>query len=798
MRAALRFIERQVRSRPLACFSVAFLLGLMLRQRYGAPTALCALGTLLACALCFALRRHRWGFAALLLIAGLLTGMTRMGLALNTRRDLEPIHSAQMVGRVASEPFTNMNTGRRIFRFDLETVDNKPSGLHLRMYLRSTNDGETALSPEAIEYGQRLCLTGHIWNGGTVSNPHEFDFDAYLARQGLEGYGTAKMKDVTILGLSRDWRSRFISVRRAIGRRIDALFPNSAGMMRALVLGDRSMLSDELRSSLSRTGTAHLISISGLHVTVLSTLLAFVLSRLMSRRTACMLTIALLVPYGVLIGFTAAFVRAMAMFAILSLAPTAGLPSDPITRLCAAMLGWLLARPLSIGDAGFALSFSASAGILLLMPPIMTLTGVDGLSRRKPSPVLWVRALHRLEVYILTLLCASLAAQLGTLPTVVSFFGVQSVVSIPFNLICVPLCMLGYVLGIFALLLSAVLLPVAATFARIPDALLCWLTTLTRSSAVFPSAIVRIGRYPFALVLLHWIVAITASDLCGIRPALRRWLPIGLVGVAALSSLLVFMISWNPAVVFLDAGQADSALFRVRGHTYLMDTGDTHTPVAGYLNATCLHLDGVILSHPHEDHAGGLSDVLNNFRPDVIYVPRGWFDVDEVSPAVAEGMDRAQDMGVKICELEAGDHVDLPGGAALDIYSPLGDALPEEVNDLSLLAMLSCRGQRILFTGDLSAEGEPLLIPDTDVLKVAHHGSERATSDRFLAADTPDIAVISVGENDYGHPRPATLEKLANAGASVYRTDQCGSITMTLRGGTWQIDTFREVCNEVE
>lgn len=787
------FPLRQVRARPLAVVSAAFLLGLIAAKARPLPTLLCATltgGAALGCALT---RRRRLAFAACLLLAGVAAGMLRMALALSAIPAVETRYSVEMTGRVVSEPFQNPNTGRLISQFQVESVDGEPSNLKLRLYIRD----EEPVPEDAVAYGQQLRLTGHIWQTDPVTNPYEFDFGDYLRRQGLSAYATAKLTDVTPLETRRDLRSLLIDARRAVAGRIDALFPENGPLVRALVLGDRSLLDEEFRESLNRTGTAHLISISGLHVTVLAALLAFLLRRLMPRRWADAAAILLLIPYGALIGFNAPFARALIMFALACLAPTAGHPSDSVTRLSAAMLLYLLVRPLAIGEAGFALSFAASAGLLMLLPPLMRLFGLkdlqrmrmlDGPKRRLPRQVLY---------YFASLLCASLAAQLATLPAVVAFFGVQSVVSLPFNLVCVPLCMLGYVLAVVALLLSLVAMPVAALLARLPDGLFSLLAAATRLSFRLPFSGVRFGRYPALLVALHWALVLAASDMSLIRPRLRSWMPLMLLAVAGLSAFVAFARAWPFSVVFMDAGQADCAIVRTKGHTYVFDAGDTYSPVADYLNATALGVDAVFLSHPHQDHAGGLADILADFRPGAIYVPAGWFEPEGTSPAVTEGIDLAREMGIEILELSAGDMVELAGGATVAVYAPDGWSAADEVNDMSMLALLTCEGQRVLFTGDLSAEGEPETVPDADVLKVAHHGSAKATSERFLAACTPQIAVISVGENNFGHPAEETLEKLAGAGVKTLITRDCGAITLTWRGG-WHIDTFLEARHDVE
>ncbi len=788
MRAAHGFLPRQLHARPLACFALAFLLGLIAATKLNAPPWAVGAALALAVGLGFTLLKRRLAAGVMLLVVGLLAGMLRMALAVRAVH-IEPTrYSVSMVGRVASDPFIKPETGRLIFRFNTDTVDDEAASLSLRLYVRS--DDRTPL--EAITCGQQLRLTGHIWQPDPVTNAYEFDFGAWLARNGFNGYATARVEDVEIVGETRNTQTLLVAARRAIGARIDALFPRSAGLMRALVLGDRSQLGDELRESMSLSGTGHLISISGLHVTVLAALLAWLLRRFMPRRWANVAAVALLIPYGVMIGFGVSFARALMMFALLCFAPVAGRPSDPVTRLCAAMLIWLAFRPLSIGDAGFVLSYSASAGIILLMPPLSRLMGIEARRRRKPSSKLAVRVARRALIYLPSLLCASVSVQLATLPAVIAFFGVQSVVSLPFNLVCVPLCMLGYIVGLAGLLLSPILSGAAALVSGLADRALSLLIEITHLSGRLPVTGVRIGRYPILLILLHCGIALAASDLSRLKERLRRLLPFALLLVAAFSSLLIFGRAWRFSIAFLDAGQADCAVVRTRGHTYMMDIGDTYTPAADYLNASCLHLDGVVLSHPHQDHAGGLKSVLTSFTPDAIYVPKGWFEVEEVSPAVVEGIELARSMGVEIRELSAGDSIDLSSTARLDVLAPDGKELPGEVNDMSLLALVSCDGQSALFTGDLSENAEPEAIPDIDILKVAHHGSAKASSDRFIEACTPEIAVISVGENNYGHPAQETLDKLARSGAQTYLTRDSGTVECTWSGGTWRVKTYLE------
>ena len=793
-RLSRSFPLRQLRARPLFCFAAAFLVGLIAARLVAVPVAAC----LIACAVCgllilaFGIKRRR--LAAAFMLLGFCLGLTRMGLAVSAFKPVQTRYSVHMTGRIASEPFKNPKTGRVISRFQLESAGGEACDLTVRLYLR----GDEALLG-GIDYGQRLSLTGHLWQNDPVTNPYEFDFGEYLHRNGMSVIATAKIEDVEILNTSRDAQSFVIAVRRAIAARIDRLFPQNAPLIRALVLGDRSLLSEELREGLNATGTAHLIAISGLHVTVLAMALTFALGRFISRRLAGVIALVPLVLYGALIGFPASFARAVMMFGIFSLAPIIGVPSDSITRLSTAMLVWLMLRPMDIADAGFTLSYLASAGILTLSPPLMALIRADRLSSMLPRLRGPRRQLMRGAAYMASLTCASIAANLATLPAVIAYFGMQSVVSLPFNLICVPLCMLGYMLALPVLVVSAVALGPAMLAAKLPEVLFSLLIAVTRFSARLPVTAIRLGRYALPLVIAHAALMLMASDLSAIHPRVRRFLPLSLAAVAGVASLQVYLACWPFSVTFLDAGQADCAVVRTRGHTYMIDAGDTYTPAADYLSGTCLKLDAVFLSHPHQDHAGGLADILTAFRPGRIYVPVGWFGAEETSEAILEGIDLARDMGVEIVELEAGDTVPLSSAASATIWSPDPARPPAEVNDMSLLMLVESEGRSALFTGDLTVNGEPGTIPDCDILKVAHHGADASTSARFLEATTPGIAVISVGENSFGHPAQETLERLDECGAQILRTDESGAIRLTpSAGGGWRIETTLEAPNEVE
>lgn len=782
----IEFAERQMRARPLFCFALAFLTGVIIghTRHFDLPFLLFPGAAFVLSAIL--LHKYRKNAFPLILAAAVCMGSVRMEMVDLPVTAAETRYSVAMSGRVSSDPYIKTETGRLIFQYEIDSVDGMPEETTVRMYLRG--DPEPL---QNIAYGQRLSVTGHIWAPDLITNPNEFDFGAYLAENGMSAYATAKIEDVKIIASDRDFKSALIGIRAHISARIENLFPYNASIIQALVLADRSHLSDDIRDSFQKTGITHLICISGMHVSVLAMAVLFFLKRIFSRKYAIGITFFLLFLYGILIGFTASYVRALIMFMIFSCAPIAGYPSDGVTRLSAALLLTLLISPEQIADAGFVLSYTATVGILLLYPPLLHLIGLDGPSHRKPLANAFAQFVRRILFYLPKLLCATLSAQLATLPAVIAFFGVQSVISVPVNLFCVPLCMLAYPIALVAILLSYIWMPLGMAVAEISDFLLTALSQIALHSALFPITGIRIGKYPTLLILLHGCIIVAASNLSRIQMRIRAFIPLSLVIVASLASLNTYVQGLGYTITFLDAEQADCAVIQTEGHTYLVDAGNPYTPAGDFLDAHCLKLDGIFLSHPDQDHAGGLIDVLETMKPARIYIPAGWYGIEDISQSVQDGMKMACDMGIDIIEISAGDIITLSKNTVVYVYAPLNGTKTTDSNDLSCVFSVTHKEHNTLFTGDIPIGSEPETLPDVDVLKVAHHGSDESTSQPFIDQTSPEIAIISVGENNFGHPSGEVLARLRNSGAQILRTDESGAIILKLgKDGAVILDTF--------
>jgi len=783
MRCTLNYIRRQWIARPLAVFSACFLAGICACSKVFLPFGLVASLAFLVYFVHFGLKKRGKYFFILPMLAACLLGNTRMLAEYRLNPSVPERFSIPFSGTVVSDPYYNESAERIICQLHISEMEGAPADYDVRLYLRSDE-----LELCGIEYGQQLDCFGHVWPQDPATNPHQYDALNGLRSDGLDGMAAAKLEDISI-SPSKPSLGRFrIRVCRAISARIDRLFPKNASLVCAFVLGDRTGLDRETRDSFSDTGVSHLICISGLHMATVAAAVSRLLCLKFSRRASSCGTLAAVFLYGMLIGFPPSLVRATVMFAVYAFSHIVGRPSDPITRLSVALLGMLICSPFFIFDGGFVLSFSASAGILMLTEPIEHLFCADGLRHMKPHPRPAIRLLQKAARYFPLLLCTTLAAQIATLPAVISYFGTQPLLSIPVNLLAIPIAMLAYPIALAALLASIVFVPLGQCIAFISDGLFSCLVHLVDLFAGLPFGALHSPAYPGWLTAAHCAVMLLASGLNRIPIRIRRFIPIGLIALVGISMLSAWINALGFTAVFLDAGQADAAVIKAEGRVYVYDTGDDYSPLADYISGSCIGVDAVFLSHPHYDHAGGLAELVKKLPPKVIYVPEGWFDA-EADESVLIGIEAASAKGIPIVELSDGDELTVSENVTFRIRRSKDTSA--SVNDLSMLLEVRYHDRGLFYTGDLSAEGEPDILPDVDVLKVPHHGSAYASSERFLALTSPEISIISSGENNYGHPSPETLSRLDAAGSAVYRTDECGAIELRIpASGEIRIKTY--------
>lgn len=574
-------------------------------------------------------------------------------------------------------------------------------------------------------------------------------------------------------GNAGSWRYLPARLARWLRESGDALYsPRTRGLVAALLTGERDGLDPQSYTDLSEAGLLHLTAVSGLHCGFLISLLGALVFR--RRRLTAFLAYPVLLFYAAAAGGTPSVARACVMAGLMLLAPLVGREGDPPTSLSAALLAVLLANPFAVASVSLQLSFSSVAGLLVFGKKIYrALTG----SRAEKGP-------GRLRRLLAASLSASLGVMLSTAPLCAAYFGTLSLAAPLANLLT-----LWMAPALFAGALAATTLggafPALAGLAAVPEGLARYLLGAAHLLAKLPGHSVCFTR-PAATAWLAGTYALLGLCLL-VRGKRWKW------GAALAASLLCLLaVKAGPGIrvkndrltaVAVDVGQGAATLFHSGGRTALVDCGSlSGGRAAGWAVAAVMdtygwdRLDYVVLTHYHADHAGGLPWLLARTDAEQLLLPRLR---DGGGEEEREVLELAAEHGAAVRYI--GSPRSLPlGDAALAVYPPVSEGGGNEEG----LTVLCTAGEfDVLATGDMGAATEEKLaglygLPDVEVLLAGHHGSKYAASEALLEAVTPEVGVISVGRNTFGHPAPETLERMAAAGMTVRRTDEEGDVVI--------------------
>jgi competence protein ComEC len=700
---------------------------------------------------------------------------------------------------------------------------------------------------DAIEVPLRLRVPERY------NDPGAWQYADYLLRQGIAVRGTARASKVRTHGgyegslrcridAAQQWASdKMLRVARSqASLRLPAalrLSEEDAGMLNAMIFGDRTRLDHALRVGFERTGTFHLFVVSGMHVALLAGLLYWLAQRVRLRRwLATLITLSVTTFYAFLTGFGAPVQRALFMTTVFLVARLLSRKGGVLNALGAAALAEMVWAPSSVFEASFQMTFLAIVAIAGIAVPIGERTFLAYARATRRLGELWLDPVLAPRVaqfrVMLRMWSEAVAGVAGRWARHVPLHMVRAL------LIAMELALIGAVAEMVMALPMAVYFHRATLFA-LPSNML----TVPLISVLAPAAMITfcaallgtgIALVPAAVtaLLLHgivwtigWVSQVRAADLRVPAPAwwvcalgvacwafccwaVRRSQVWTWVAAAVLPLVLAAALWPEPALVeknalevtALDVGQGDSLLVvSPQGRTMLVDAGG---PVGGvqevasaaggfdvgeevvspYLwSRQIRRLDVLVLSHAHSDHMGGMPAVMQNFRPREL-----WVSADPNSEAYRALLEEAVRLGVRVRHLRARDSMSW-AGAQIKVLAPqpgytnTGDPS----NNDSLVMRLEYGRSSVLLEGDAEAASEQDMmakgLDPVTLLKVGHHGSRTSTTAGFLDALAPKDAVISVGKNNnFGHPRPEVLTRIAGEGTRLFRTDEFGLTTFLL------------------
>jgi competence protein ComEC len=673
----------------------------------------------------------------------------------------------RVTGVVATMPQPGVRGSR--FEFDVEHVAPAAAVVPRRILLNwyaVPRPGMSAVAPPVVAAGERWQFLVRLRRPHGHANPAGFDYEAWLLERGIRATGYVRPGG-TPLRLDPLVHAPAYWIERQRGRLRDRLVGDDPaapyrGVLAALAIGDQRAIPASQWTVFTRTGVNHLMSISGLHITMLSSLTVAVVGRLWRRsqrlsarvpapRAAIAAGLLVAWSYGVLSGFAVPAQRTVFMLTVVGIALLVGRRGSASLLLAWALLIVVLLDPWAAMAAGFWLSFGAVAVILFAT------------SCRVRAPGC-IRAFVQVQ-WVVTI---------GLVPALLAWFQQVSLVSPLANAVAVPVVSLVVVPLVLAGLLTPFDVPIVVAH---------WLVRVLMGFLEF------LASWPDAVWQQHappgWAIVMAA---CGIAwLLLPRGIPGRWAGAAALLPLFVAVPDRPPVGTFelavLDVGQGLAAVIRTADHALVYDAGPTYGPdsdagariVVPYLRAAGIRrVDVVMITHADKDHSGGALSVLAS-------VPVGWLASSLPQDHAAHAAARRSIP----CIAGQGWIWD---GVRFDVLHPAPghEAITRlRANDRSCVVRVASAYGTVLLTGDIEARSEMELVERSgaalraEVLVVPHHGSTTSSTPAFVAAVNPDIAVFTTGyRNRFGHPRPEVLGRYEAVESRIYRTDRDGAIRM--------------------
>ncbi len=627
--------------------------------------------------------------------------------------------------------------------------------------------------------GNKITVYGQIHKFSEATNPGQFNEKMYYK---IENIDYKIMADEVYKVNNR--YSFFHEALYQIKLRLISIYENlleerEAGVIIAMLLGERYLLDEDMNRLYQQNGISHILSISGLHVSLLGTAIYKLLKRLKIPFVAStLLSILFLYSYGALTNFSISTNRSIIMMVLFLLAGIFGKTYDMLSAISLSAFLILLINPLRIFHVGFLLSYGAVLGMAILLPCFQKI-------RFSQNPMIS-------GFYV------SISALVSTMPLVLYFFYQLPMYSAIINLIILPLSTLLVLAAFVAGIIGCIWMPLGVFCIGVVHYILKFYEWICRLGAELPGNLVTVGRPDWLRIMLYMILIIlfVRCIQSGKNKLSVLLLPI------AIFILIIPQRNVGLEITMLDVGQGDAIFMESEnGTTYLIDGGSSNVKSVGkyriqpfLLSKGVNEIDYALVSHTDLDHISGLIDLITLGDIKIHHLCLPYLTNKEETYAELEML--AKNSGINVSYLRAGD-VLKDGELIMTCLHPQIGYVPTTKNGYSMVLSVTYGEFDLLLTGDLEQDGESILAEkyphDYDVLKVAHHGSKNSTTEEFLSYIRPEIALISCGRNNrYGHPHKELLERLELVNSQALITYETGAITIWTDGERMVVERFLE------
>ena len=676
-----------------------------------------------------------------------------------------------------------------------------------------------------LKIGNKIYLKGKIQQFEVARNKGNFDSKKYYLSIGI----TTKIavKEYYVSDGNYDFlRDKLCTLREYVvgmfSKLCDTngkdkwLYGNKAGIFSAILMGDKTELDQEIKDLYSLSGIAHILAISGLHISLIGMFLYSLLRKRFSFATSSALTIAVVTLFAITSGMGIATIRAFVMFILKLIGEILGRKYDYITAISLSALILLADNPFIIINSGFQMSFCAMITITIIWPKVVYLINLKS----------------KIANSIVFSLCIGIFMN----PVIAYNYFQLPTYSFMLNIIVVPLlgivvisAIAGSGMGFLSILMGKTALTPGCLILEV-------YTFLCENVLKIPGAVIVVGKPTIKIIVLYYMMIVfflfcftlvrkNYEKDCNIKEMIdengkkvissqiilkkqRKFdfkIRLAVIGISILSG---FFIYYTPSkgldIQFMDVGQGDGIFIKADdGTTITIDGGSSDVKnVAKYRMIPCIKASGTgvidyaVITHADKDHISGIEEILNMNTENGLTIRNLVMPhVSYEDEAYDELLTAAKTKGIQVLYIKEGDTMKLDK-VEIKCIHPDGKYISDNRNDYSTVLSLKYENFSALFTGDIPAEIEKSIINKIDnnytILKVAHHGSKYSSDMEFLKKVMPAYSVISVGgDNSYGHPGTETINKLKSLNSKILRTDLSGEIEIFSKKNNMEIDVMK-------
>ncbi|MBD5453974.1 MAG: DNA internalization-related competence protein ComEC/Rec2 [Lachnospiraceae bacterium] len=641
---------------------------------------------------------------------------------------------------------------------------------------------------EEPKMGSYVRMQGKLRIYTRATNPGEFDARRYYQILHIQG----SLQQAKVLKESASYskfREKLMFIKTYLADLIDTCYEEKdASIMKAMLLGEKSGLDEETKQLYQLNGIIHILSISGLHISLIGMGLYKILQKIRCpKAVTVIISVIFMYSYGLMTGMSISALRAIVMFAFRISAGLFKRTYDMLTAMSLVALSVLIEQPLYLYHSGFLFSF----GAILAIGLFLSVVEENLLGKTKIEKIM----------------STSLSVSIITLPVYLCFYYEYPLYSLLLNLVIIPGTTLIVADGLISLAASAAYLPLGKYAAFPVHVILSFYERCASFALKLPGSRNILGQ-PKNWQVLLFIVILCIAVFCSKKwTKLQFWQWI-------LAALMCITMRWQDGlqITLIDVGQGDGIYIAddMGGH-YLIDGGSSDKSDVGtyqilpFLKHEGVEsLDAVFITHMDSDHYNGIRTLIEQMDGSGIIIENLILpDVGENSKSeeYKEMVQLAAKQGISVHYIHKGESL-RHGELKLTCLHPEKGA-EQETNEASIVLYLEYEAFTALFTGDLEGSGEEAVRKQMEsylpggksltVLKVAHHGSKNSTGEVFLETASPYIALISAGkDNSYGHPHEELMKRLAHTGCYIYQTKEGGALTVTYQNGKVKVECFSE------